>query len=208
MKIYKILSLFLLYTGSFLLNSQDAFAQVVPPDFILMNINTNLDNDAIGFALLPDERILVVNQFSGTVDLIVNGKLKSSSLLTVPNLEAVKEKGLLGIAIDPDFPGAPHIYLFHSYTGTTNRVSRFTVEGDLADPNSENLSIPANSQLTLLDDMPAENDIHNGGTIRFGSDKTLYISHGDDAHARSCSGFNNLEWQNSSDKSRWEYSGE
>ena len=142
MKIYKTLSLFLLFTGSFSLKSQDAFAQVVPPDFILMNININLDNDAIGFALLLDERILGVNQFSSTVDLIVNGNLKSSPLLTVPNLEAVKEKGLLEIAVDSNFPNTPHIYLFHSYAGTTNRVSRFIVEGDLADPNSENLSIP------------------------------------------------------------------
>ena len=177
---FKKLNLLILCFLVSIIVNQEGFSQAVPSGFTTIDINTNLDNDAIGFALLPDERILVVNQFSGTVDLIVNGNLKSAPLLTVPDLEAVLEKGLLGIAVDPDFPSAPHIYLFHSHTGGSNRVSRFTVDGELMDPNSENLSIQVSSQLTLVSDMLAQNSWHNGGTLRFGNDKTLYISHGDD----------------------------
>lgn len=155
--------------------------QTVPEGFSAVEINTSLDEDAVGFAFLPDERIFLVHQFSGEVQLLVNGVLKSQPLLTVPDLETSSEKGLLGIAVDPDFPGEPYVYLFHSHNSSTNRVSRFIVEGDLQDPNSSNLSIDVNSQETLIDDMPANASNHNGGTLRFGSDKTLYISHGDDA---------------------------
>lgn len=169
-----------LLTQSILFGTQPGYTQVVPNGFTVINVNTNLDNDAIGFALLPDGRIMVINQFSGTVQLIVNGILKSTPLLTVPDLDAVLEKGLLGVAVDPDFPNLPYIYLFHSHTSNTNRVSRFTVEGDLTDPNSQNLTIQVSSQVTLVNDLPAGNSWHNGGTLRFGSDKTLYISHGDD----------------------------
>ena len=169
-----------LITQSILFGTQPGYAQVVPNGFTVINVNTNLDNDCIGFALLPDGRIMVINQFSGTVQLIVNWILKSTPLLTVPELDAVLEKGLLGVAVDPDFPNLPYIYLFHSHTSNTNRISRFTVEGDLTDPNSQNLTIQVSSQLLLVNDLPATNSWHNGGTLRFGSDKTLYISHGDD----------------------------
>lgn len=160
-----------------------SYSQTVPEGFDIVNINTFLDSDADGFALLPDEqRIFVIHQFSGEVKLIVNGTLKSQPLLTVPNLKTSSEKGLLGIAIDPDFPDQPYIYLFHSHSSNTNRVSKFTVSGDLQDPNSDNLSINVNSQQVLIDDMPANAFNHNGGTLRFASDKTLFISHGDDAN--------------------------
>ncbi|MFQ5709673.1 MAG: PQQ-dependent sugar dehydrogenase [bacterium] len=161
---------------------QFGFAQTVPEGFAVVDVNTALDNDADGFALLPDGRILLVHQFSGQVKLLVNGVLKSTPLLTVPNLKTSSEKGLLGIAVDPDFPDQPFIYLFHSHSSNTNRVSRFTVSGDLPDPDSDQLAIDGNSQLTLIDDLPAGAANHNGGTLRFGSDRTLYVSHGDDGN--------------------------
>ena len=179
-KAFEKTGLLLLCLLGLISTKQQGFSQIVPSGFTEIDVNTNLANDAIGFAILPDGRILVINQFSGTVDLIVNGNLKSTPLLSVPDLEAVLEKGLLGIAIDPDFPSAPHIYLFHSHTLGNNRVSRWNVDGELTDPNSENLRIQVSSQLTLVSDLPAQNSWHNGGTLRFGSDKTLYISHGDD----------------------------
>lgn len=167
--------------GSLLSSLNLVWSQTVPAGFSVLTVNANLNGDAVGFALLPDERILVVHQFSGQVQVIVNGILKSAPLLTVPDLETSFEKGLLGIAVDPDFPTAPYIYLFHTHNSSTNRVSRFTMAGDLNDPNSDNLIINPGSQFTLIEDMPANAFNHNGGTIRFGSDKTLYISHGDDA---------------------------
>ena len=91
----------LIFISSLILHYELGEAQTVPDGFSVIDVNTNLDADAIGFALLPDGRVLVVHQFSGEVKLIVNGNLISTPLLTVANLATSSEKGLLGIAIDP-----------------------------------------------------------------------------------------------------------
>ena len=101
------------------------YPQTLPEGFSVREINDSLDGDAIGFALLPfEQRILIINYQSGEVKLITNGILKSQPLLTVPDLIFSSEQGLLGIAIDPDFPDASYVYLFHTRKDSTNNVSR------------------------------------------------------------------------------------
>ncbi|MCH7674850.1 PQQ-dependent sugar dehydrogenase, partial [candidate division KSB1 bacterium] len=156
------------------------YSQTLPEGFSVIEINDALARNDIGFALLPDEqRILIINYQTGEVKLITNGILKSQPLLTVPDLIFSAEQGLLGIALDPDFPDSNYVYLFHTRKDSTNNVSRFTLEGDLNDPNSDSVSIDLGSQVILIQ-MPDTLSFHNGGTLRFGGDKTLYISHGDD----------------------------
>ncbi len=133
----------------------------------------------MGFALLPDERILVISHQSGEVTLIADGVLKEDPVVTIPNLAISSERGLLGIAVDPDFPDANYIYLYYTSDAGYNRVSRFAVEGQLNDPLSLDLSIDLASEERLLE-LSDESQYHNAGTLRFGSDKTLYVSHGDD----------------------------
>jgi len=162
-------------------NPGTAFCQNVPEGFSIIPVNAELDRDAIGFAFLPDERILVIHHQSGEVKLIVNNVLKSEPLLTLPNLLSSSEQGLLGVAIDPDFPDSNYVYLFHTGIDSTNRVSKFAMGGELLDPSSDSLTIDLDSQQVLMT-LPDTTRFHNGGTLRFGSDKTLYVSHGDDAH--------------------------
>jgi uncharacterized repeat protein (TIGR03806 family) len=84
------------------------------------------------------------------------------------------ERGLLGMAFHPGFPGDPRVYLF--YTGTVgsqlvDRVSQFRLfaGGTTLDPASE-------IELFNVND-PAGN--HNGGHLAFGPDGFLYIGIGD-----------------------------
>jgi glucose/arabinose dehydrogenase len=83
------------------------------------------------------------------------------------------EMGLLGMAIHPDFPATPKVYL--SYTnasaGRVSRISEFTSSdgGDTLDPNSE--------RILMVIGQPETN--HNGGQIAFGPDGYLYICMGD-----------------------------
>lgn len=165
-------------------------AQSVKAGFVVETITSDFTRAPVGFAFLPDERMFVIHHQSGRVDLVVNGLRKSDPLLVVDSLQTSSEEGLLGIAIDPDFPDSNYVYLFHTKTDSTNQVSRFTVTGALADPDSDQLAIDPASQRKIFSE-PNLTRFHNGGTLRFGSDKTLYLSMGDDAYADSVQSLTN-----------------
>jgi len=81
------------------------------------------------------------------------------------------ERGIIGIAVDPDYSQNAHIWVFYSKSDPPfrNRLARFRHVGDqLAE------------ETVILETPDLINPIHNGGCLRFASDKTLYISTGDD----------------------------
>jgi glucose/arabinose dehydrogenase len=128
-------------------------------------------------AIAPDGRIFVAEQ-TGRLRVIKDGALLTQPFVTL-NVNSLGERGLLGVALDPDFPSTPYVYLF--YTGPTappriNRVSRFTVSA--ANPDVAAVG----SELPLIELSPLSTAyIHNGGALEFGADGTLYIATGDNA---------------------------
>ena len=128
---------------------------------------------ATAMEIAPDGRIFVCLQ-DGVVRVIKNGILLPTPFVSL-SVNAVGERGLLGIAFDPNFATNQFVYLY--YTATTpaihNRVSRFTANGDVAVAGSE---VP----LLNLENLSATN--HNGGAIHFGSDGKLYVAVGDNAN--------------------------
>lgn len=138
----------------------------------------------VGFAFLPDGRVLVVERTTARVRMIVNGAIASTDpVLTVQEVEsAADERGLLGIAIDPGWPARPYVYVFYTATGATSRLSRFTATNDLSAPAGGNLTLDPSSRHDVLTNLPDAMDNHNGGTLRFGIDGMLYVSLGEDAN--------------------------
>lgn len=103
------------------------------------------------------------------------------------------ERGLLGIALDPDFATNNYLYIYytrHSYTGTPavtnceenthvngiphgprNRISRLTLgANNIIDPASERV---------LVDTIVSDIGFHNAGDLFFGADGYLYATTGD-----------------------------
>ena len=81
----------------------------------------------------------------------------------------VSESGLMGLALHPDFPATPLVYLVHSYSsgGIRNRLVRMTYrDGRLGSPE------------TLLDGIPG-NSNHDGSRLAVGPDRLLYMTMGD-----------------------------
>jgi glucose/arabinose dehydrogenase len=135
-------------------------------------------------AFAPDGRLFVCEQ-GGRLRVIKNGVLLSTPFLTV-STDSSGERGLLGIAFDPDFANNQFIYVY--YTATTpavhNRVSRFTANGDVAVPGSETI-------LLDLNNLTAANN-HNGGAMHFGLDGKLYIAVGENANSSNSQTLTNL----------------
>ena len=99
-----------------------------------------------------------------------------STLHTMVEVVSGGERGLLGVEIDPDWPARPYLYVYYTANVGFVQVARF----ELTDPGGVLTLNPA-SKLILIDDMPDIAGNHNGGTLRFAPDKTLYMSVGDDA---------------------------
>ncbi len=130
---------------------------------------TNLDVPW-AMAFLPDGNIIFTER-PGRVMLYEIGKgLLPNPLLTLQNVAAVGEGGLLGIAVHPDFSSNHYIYLYYTVDqpgGAINRVERYVMEVNTLKEDK-----------VILDEIPA-GTIHNGGRIKFGPDGYLYITAGD-----------------------------
>ena len=111
----------------------------------------------------PDGR-LYVSEKQGSVRIVeAGGKLLSSPFLTIP-AATDSEKGLKGIAFDPDYSATGFVYVYYTNPNDKNRVSRFTrIAGD---PNHLD---PA-SEKVLVDGINS-GVYHSGGSLHFGVDK-------------------------------------
>ncbi len=122
--------------------------------------------------IAPDGRIFVCEQ-RGRVRVIKNGVLLSTPFVTIP-VDSQGERGLLGMAFDPNFSVNNYVYLYYTTPepGRQNRISRFTASGDVAVPGSEAVLF----QMELR-----SSDFHQGGALNFGPDGKLYAAVGDNA---------------------------
>ena len=120
-------------------------------------------------AFLPDGNLLATER-KGTVNLI-NSEGNIGKIFTVNNVLQTGESGLHGIAVHPDFGNNQLIYLYYTYRGdgdnTLNRVSRFRFDGKTF-----------SDEKIIVDAIPGA-VFHDGGRIKFGPDKNLYITTGD-----------------------------
>ncbi len=125
-------------------------------------------------ALVPDGRVFVCQQ-GGSLRVIKNGALLATPALTL-TVDSNGERGLLGVTLDPNFGQNSFLYVY--YTKPTpavhNRLSRFTMNGDIVVPGSEFV-------LLELDNLSGATN-HNGGSIHFGPDGKLYVAVGDNAN--------------------------
>ncbi|HJQ26314.1 MAG TPA: PQQ-dependent sugar dehydrogenase [Blastocatellia bacterium] len=139
-------------------------------------------------AFTPDGRLFVTTQ-DGQVRVIKDGALLPTPFLTVVT-DTYQERGLNGIAIDPDFVNNQYVYVYYTATAPTvhNRVSRFTANGDVALAGSETVILD-------LDDLRTDGNLngsHNSGDMHFGLDGKLYISVGDNAIGTNSQTLSNL----------------
>ena len=111
-----------------LLATTGAKAATVPAGFTDAVVAGGLTNPT-AMALAPDGRIFVCQQ-GGALRVIKNGVLLPTPFLTV-TVDSTGERGLLGVAFDPNFVSNQLVYIYYTATTPTlhNRISRFTANG-------------------------------------------------------------------------------
>jgi glucose/arabinose dehydrogenase len=123
--------------------------------------------------------ILVLQKGDGRVQRVIDGVLQPGHVLDVA-VDNDSERGLLGIAVHPNFPTTPFVYLYYTESNAAgdstgsplaNRVYRYMWDGSVLVSPTLILDLPV---------LPGAN--HNGGTMTFGPDGKLYIVIGDLNH--------------------------
>lgn len=157
-------------------------AATLPSGFSETLVTGGLSNPT-SFAFAPDGRIFVTQQ-GGALRVIKNGTLLTQPFVTL-TVNSTGERGLLGVAFDPDFANNQFVYVYYTDPNTPihNRVSRFTADGDMAALNSELHLIDLNNLSGATN--------HNGGAIHFGPDGKLYVAVGENATPANAQTLNN-----------------
>ena len=160
--------------AALLLACASARAATLPAGFAETQIATGLTN-ATAMAFAPDGRVFVCLQ-GGQLRVVKNGALLPTPFVTL-TVNSFSERGLLGLAFDPNFASNRFIYVY--YTATTpaihNRISRFTASA--ANPDVAE----AGSEVVILDLENLSAGNHNGGAMHFGADGKLYVAVGENA---------------------------
>ena len=154
-----------------------AHAATLPTGFAETRVATGLSNPT-AMALAPDGRIFVTQQ-GGALRVVKNGALLAQPFLTV-SVDSNGERGLLGIAFDPNFATNNFVYVYYTTSASPihNRVSRFTASA----ANPDVVAAGSEVQLLNLPNLSSATN-HNGGAMHFGTDGKLYIAVGENANS-------------------------
>ncbi len=133
-------------------------------------------------AFTPDGRALIAEK-SGRIKVWKDGILYGQPLLDIrEQVNDMNDRGLLGLAVDPEFTDNGHIYVSFVYDppgaeadsaeARSGRIVRYTVNGDVARPASARV---------ILDDFRSETTQHATGALHFAPDGALFAAFGDGA---------------------------
>lgn len=140
-------------------------------------------NFPVGMVFTADGRLFYNEKTTGNVRVVLADGTQQLEPVIHLETDALQERGMLGIAISPDFENDSTLYVVHTAVGDTrnfpaNRLVRFVIdENNIAGEAEELLRFPIETGELL----------HNGGNVHFDGDY-LYLSlgdFGDDSNAQN-----------------------
>lgn len=157
--------------------SVQVYAQTAPTGFTVDLYGGSGLTGGTAMAFTPDGRLLVCQQ-SGTIRIIKNGAYLPTAFHTAQNVDNPLhgQRGLLGIAVDPDFTSTGYVYIYVTTSGAStshNEVRRLRVT-----PPGGDVSDGSELAIITLEDVTSSTH-HNGGGLAFGSDGKLFVAVGD-----------------------------
>jgi glucose/arabinose dehydrogenase len=152
------------------------------PDGAVLETVVPSAHNLVAMAFTPDGRLLYTERFSqydgdvggnaGYVRVVDHGVWQSNPVYKFP-VDPNGERGLLGIAVDPNFNSNHRMWTYFTKlnsNGTlSNRVAWFILNDDNSVPDEGiAASFPVDYYIT----------VHNGGNLHFGPDGKLYVTVG------------------------------
>lgn len=154
-------------------------------DVLPYSIDVVAENLDVPWAMAIDDKgKIYFTERNGSIRVIDNGELLLEPLITFESPFVSRgEGGLMGIDLDPNFEDNGYIYVMYSYEDDNrvfNRVVRLKVEDN-----------KAYLDRILINRIPG-GLIHNGGRVKVGPDKKLYITTGDAGYPTLAQNLNSL----------------
>jgi glucose/arabinose dehydrogenase len=132
----------------------------------------DFDENVVAFTFFPDGRIIYGERFIGRIWIYDPATEQSTLFATVTKITGGAERGLLGLAVHPDYPSKPWVYVYvtRDVAGgeSANQIIRITDSG----------GVGTAVKLIWASDVPSF-IAHNGGRILFGPKKMLFVVVGD-----------------------------
>jgi glucose/arabinose dehydrogenase len=142
------------------------------PAITAVPVATGLDFPA-GFTFAPDGRIFYGERFTGEIRIFDPGTGSDTLFATIPNLVTNGERGLLGLALHPQYQsGRPFLYVY-----ATRRTQDGSVRNQIIRIRDAG-GTGASPKIVFSGDTIA-GDAHDGGRILFGPDGYLYAIQGE-----------------------------
>jgi PKD repeat protein len=133
-------------------------------------------NGIVSIDFLPDGTLIAGEKRGVLIALTPDGSggfNAAVELLSLSDVSFAAERGLLGVAVDPDFSNTGHIFLFYT-TSSDQRLVRYTYTGTPP--------IDPGTATVILSGLPNDTNTHNAGDIEFNPNEPdyLYLATGDD----------------------------
>jgi PKD repeat protein/glucose/arabinose dehydrogenase len=192
-------------SGGFLSRNQPTVATslaALPANFQESIVFSGLNHPtAVRFA--SDGRVFVAEK-SGLIKVFDN--LSDTTPTVFADLRTAVhdfwDRGLLGLALDPNFPSAPYVYVLYAYDAPPGQTAPVwndacpsppgpTTDGCVVTGRLSRLTASGNTMIgeqVLLSGWCQQFPSHSIGDLRFGADGALYVSGGDGAS------FNNVDY--------------
>lgn len=143
-----------------------------------IRVATGLSQPVFVGAPRGDSRLWIVEQ-TGAIKIFANGSVLATPYLNIAALTSQGgERGLLGLAFDPNFNTNGRFYVNYTNTAGNTVIARYNATGG----NPANNTADAASAV-ILKTITQDFANHNGGCLQFGPDNFLYVGMGDGGSA-------------------------
>jgi glucose/arabinose dehydrogenase len=154
------------------LQTPTVFAASLPANFAETTVASGLSAPSL-LQIAPDGRVFVTEQ-GGRIRIVREGQ-PVVTFFTVPGVQSANERGLQGLAFDPNYAANRWVYFYYTRSSPHNNVIA-RVRASAANPDTAEAG---SMQTLLVIPTNGSNIFHNGGGVQFGNDGKLYVSVGD-----------------------------